>query len=36
VQTQYYCYGCSIKKTFTVVKANVDELSFSKFWQVKR
>jgi hypothetical protein len=36
MQTQYYCYGCSINKTnFPVVKAYVDELSSARIWQHK-
>ena len=36
VQTQYYCYGCSINKTdFPVVKVHVDELSSTQVWQHK-
>ena len=44
MQTQYYCYGCSINKTgypvikvyvtdFPVVKVHVDELSSARIWQ---
>jgi hypothetical protein len=36
VQTQNYCYGCSINMTdFPVVKAHVDELSSARIWQHK-
>jgi hypothetical protein len=36
VETQNYCYGCSINMTdFPVVKAHVDELSSARIWQHK-
>ena len=36
MQTQYYCYGCSINKTdFPVVKVHVDEVSSARNWQHK-
>jgi hypothetical protein len=46
MQTQYYCYGCSINTTeipvikvnvtdFPVVKVHVDELSSARIWQHK-
>jgi hypothetical protein len=46
MQTQYYCYGCSINTTdfpvinvyvtdFHVVKVHVDELSSARIWQHK-
>jgi hypothetical protein len=46
MQTQYYCYGCSINTTdfpvvnvyvtdFLVVKVHVDELSSARIWQHK-
>ena len=46
MQTQYYCYGCSINMTdipvvnvyvtdFSVVKVYVDELSSAQIWQHK-
>jgi hypothetical protein len=34
MQTQYYCYGCSINTTdFPVVKVHVDELLSARIWQ---
>jgi hypothetical protein len=44
MQTQYYCYGCSISTTdfpvvkvhvtdFSVVKVHVDELLSARIWQ---
>ena len=44
MQTQYYCYGCSINTTvfpvvkvyvtdFPVVNVHVDELSSARIWQ---
>ena len=46
MQTQYYCYGCSINTTdfpvvkvyvtdFPVVKVHVDKLSSPRIWQYK-
>ena len=46
MQTQYYCYGCSINTTdfpvvneyvtdFLVVNVHVDELSSAQIWQHK-
>jgi hypothetical protein len=46
MQTQYYCYGCSINTTdfpvikvyvtdFPVVNVHVDELSSARNWQQK-
>ena len=46
MQTQYYCYGCSINTTdysvvkvyvtdFPVVKVHVDELSSARIWHHK-
>ena len=46
MQTQYYCYGCSINTTdfpilkvyvtdFPIVKVHVDELSSAQIWQLK-
>ena len=46
MQTQYYCYRCSINTTdfpivnvyvtdFSVVKVHVDELSSARIWQHK-